>query len=463
RPPVRRGQQVKKGRVGHQKGIQNASWINTFFNVWAVMVHAITAKNSNRPFIKIKINGSESNFLFDSGAETSLMSTQNFRKIPISKRPAKVNEEYAHFSAANGKPLKVVGTYMVDMVIGQHKIQQKIRVCDDLREVNILGVDAIRKFGLNYHAKSNRLYFDEPAPNDIAPILAAQATTLPPFQVKNVKIKLTEEMAQQGVCLASVGAHKHPLVVFEPGLIDCNKRENFVTLYNSSPAEVTIDRNDQIGIVEKLDVNKIHPIHYDILSVNSKIQAKSETTPQLTKEREREILSQLNINIDNDNEKREYKKLVLEFHDIFSRNKTDLGRCNHYEHKIEMKNKQPVYTKQFKLPLAHQKFLEEQIKDWLRIGIIQKSRSLYNSPVFLVEKKDKTYRTVCDYRMTNAHSLPDLYSQRDVIECINEIGQQNSNIFSTFDLTSGFWQLPLHPDSRKYTAFTVPSMQQQFE
>jgi hypothetical protein len=49
---------------------------------------------------------------------------------------------------------------------------------------------------------------------------------------------------------------------------------------------------------------------------------------------------------------------------------------------------------------------------------------------------------------------------KDVSECIGEIGQSGSTIFSTIDLTAGFWQMILHPRARPYTAFTVPGMGQ---
>ena len=49
---------------------------------------------------------------------------------------------------------------------------------------------------------------------------------------------------------------------------------------------------------------------------------------------------------------------------------------------------------------------------------------------------------------------------RDVTECIHEIGRAESTIFSTIDLTSGFWQMVLEPKSRPLTAFTVYGMGQ---
>jgi hypothetical protein len=42
-------------------------------------------------------------------------------------------------------------------------------------------------------------------------------------------------------------------------------------------------------------------------------------------------------------------------------------------------------------------------------------------------------------------------------ECIGDIGRANSSIFTTLDLTSGFWQMKLEPESQPLTAFTIPS------
>jgi hypothetical protein len=44
---------------------------------------------------------------------------------------------------------------------------------------------------------------------------------------------------------------------------------------------------------------------------------------------------------------------------------------------------------------------------------------------------------------------------KEITECISDIGQANSNIFSTLDLTSRFWQMKLDEKSQPLTAFTI--------
>ncbi len=45
---------------------------------------------------------------------------------------------------------------------------------------------------------------------------------------------------------------------------------------------------------------------------------------------------------------------------------------------------------------------------------------------------------------------------KEITECISDIGRANSMIFTTLDLTSGFWQMQLDEDFQKLTAFTIP-------
>ncbi len=82
--------------------------------------------------------------------------------------------------------------------------------------------------------------------------------------------------------------------------------------------------------------------------------------------------------------------------------------------------------------------MEESLAEWLKLGGVQKSDSLYNSPVFCVPKKGGNgYRIVQDFRELNQKSLMDKYTMKDIHECIGDIGRSESTIFSTLDLTNG--------------------------
>ncbi len=127
-------------------------------------------------------------------------------------------------------------------------------------------------------------------------------------------------------------------------------------------------------------------------------------------------------------------------------------------HEIALKTAEPIYAKQFKIPDAHRKEVEQHVLEWLKLGVIQPARSHYSSPIFAIMKKDGNVRLVQDFRALNNQCYTDKYSIKDVSECIGKIGRSGRTLFSTIDLTAGFWQMILHPRARPYTAFTVPGM-----
>jgi hypothetical protein len=106
------------------------------------------------------------------------------------------------------------------------------------------------------------------------------------------------------------------------------------------------------------------------------------------------IKEHANINIPSSHMSK-YQNLLLKHFSIVSINKSDLGRVRNFFHKIHLKDNEPVYRKQFKILDAHHPFLEESLADWLKLGVVQKSDSLYNSPVFCVHKKRRKWLQNC--------------------------------------------------------------------
>jgi hypothetical protein len=134
-----------------------------------------------------------------------------------------------------------------------------------------------------------------------------------------------------------------------------------------------------------------------------------------------------------------------------------LGLAKDFKHKIHLKTQDPVYSKQLKIPEAHHQFIEQTLDEWLKLGVVKRSNSLYNSPIFCVPKKQgQGLCIVQDFQELNQNSHIDKYSMKEITECIGDIGRANSTIFTTLDLTSGFWQMQLDEDSQKLTAFTIP-------
>jgi hypothetical protein len=153
----------------------------------------------------------------------------------------------------------------------------------------------------------------------------------------------------------------------------------------------------------------------------------------------------------------EYITMLMARQHFFSADSQDLGFTDLELHTIDLKDKDPVFSPQFQLPAEHLKLIQENVAGWLQAGIIERSRSPYNSPIFCVPKKEgQGLRCVLDYRRVNSSSFSDRYALRTIDECLETVGRAGSKVYSALDCSSAFLQLQLRPSDRPFTAFTIP-------
>jgi hypothetical protein len=128
-----------------------------------------------------------------------------------------------------------------------------------------------------------------------------------------------------------------------------------------------------------------------------------------------------------------------------------------YEIKLN-DNQTLIYKRPYRLPHAHQEEIANQIKQINSDGIIEPSRSPWNSPLLLVAKKIDTtgkqkYRIVVDFRILNKVTLNEFHPLPNITEILDQLGE--CQLFSVIDLTSEFYQIPLAESSRELTAFST--------
>jgi hypothetical protein len=51
------------------------------------------------------------------------------------------------------------------------------------------------------------------------------------------------------------------------------------------------------------------------------------------------------------------------------------------------KNARPSLPETIQDPEAHHQFIEQTLDEWLKLAVVKKSNSLYNSPIFCIPKK----------------------------------------------------------------------------
>ncbi len=89
-----------------------------------------------------------------------------------------------------------------------------------------------------------------------------------------------------------------------------------------------------------------------------------------------------------------------------------------------------------------------------QLGVIEPSSSEWSSPIVLVPKKDGTLRFCLDFRKLNSVSKFDPYPMPRVDELVERLGR--AKFLSTLDLCKGYWQVPLDPACKEFTAFRTP-------
>jgi len=66
-------------------------------------------------------------------------------------------------------------------------------------------------------------------------------------------------------------------------------------------------------------------------------------------------------------------------------------------HDNELKSKEPIFVKQFRIPNAYQDKVEKHVQEWLKLGVVEPAWSKFNSPLFAVLKKNRGVRLVQDF------------------------------------------------------------------
>ena len=152
------------------------------------------------------------------------------------------------------------------------------------------------------------------------------------------------------------------------------------------------------------------------------------------------------------------RNLLMEYHDLFSLEKSEIGQTKMVKHTIVLKDPDTApFKEQFcQIPPPQVEEVREHLKLMLEVGAIRLSNSPWCNAVVLVRKKDGSLWFCIDFRKLNSLTRKDSHPLPRIGETLNSL--VGSAIYSTFNLTSGFWQVPMAEESKQYTAFTLGSM-----
>ena len=170
-------------------------------------------------------------------------------------------------------------------------------------------------------------------------------------------------------------------------------------------------------------------------------------------ETETEILRKLAAESDGTPQEQEalYDQLVA-YRDVFSLH-GELGRTGVLEHTIHTTEHPPIRQQPRRVPHHLLPEVDKQLDEMMVKGLVRPSSSPWASPVVLAKKKGGEIRFCIDYRRLNEISVHDAYPVPRVDDALRSL--KGARWFTTLDLASAYWQIPLDRDSSRKAAFTT--------
>ena len=415
--------------------------------------------------------------LVDTGANISVIAETVLNKIPFRHKLEQVPVNPGlRITSASGGEIQIVGRFMLKMEFplqdGRVVTRPFYVVSGLYNHAIILGVDFIREQQLMISA--DHVFFQNlPEESQVSLLTLSPAAdmVIPARTMMRVSVSPkthTGRRLAEGTQVAAYTGKSNIGLWDSLGRVDAAGHIACV-VSNKTNQPLFVEEHEVIGFADLIQESEIHVIDDAVImemfgSFGREPEEPAEEAKTAMSEEERAFLM-ANVKIEATSEwVQKYMDLILRYHDTCSKGSFDLGHTDKVKHKIKLKESDPIHIKQFRIPLEHVDVIHNWVDELIAKGAIQPSRSPYNSPIFLVKKAHgQGLRVVLDFRALNAASVPDKYSIREIRDCIDEIGQANSKIFSAIDLTSGFWQQELEESSRQYTAFTVPGKGTRYE
>ena len=138
--------------------------------------------------------------------------------------------------------------------------------------------------------------------------------------------------------------------------------------------------------------------------------------------------------------------------DVFSNHKANIGCCNFVEHEIEKEEGSVSYREGARRMTPHKsQACRKEIEMLMEYDMIEPSKSPWACGVVMAKKKEGQLRFCCDFRYLNAVTIKDAYPIPRIDERLSMLG--DAKFFTTLDLGSAFWQVPLRKQDREKPCF----------
>lgn len=153
-------------------------------------------------------------------------------------------------------------------------------------------------------------------------------------------------------------------------------------------------------------------------------------------------------------------KLLNDYRDCFAFSPKELGCITNTEMNITLNDTTPVVYRPYRLSYSERQVVRGMVEELEESGIVRESTSNYASPIVLVRKKSGDYRLCIDFRALNKKTKKEHYPLPRIDDQLDSLS--GHRYYSTLDLASGYYQIPMAETSKHLTAFVTPDGHYEF-
>lgn len=135
------------------------------------------------------------------------------------------------------------------------------------------------------------------------------------------------------------------------------------------------------------------------------------------------------------------KPILMEYCDVFSTSKMDIGCVAGVEHQILTGNTAPIALNSRRTPIALEEKVDNLVDALLEQKVIRPSHSPWNAPIVVAMKKNGDIRMCVDYRKLNAVTKRPVFPIPSATHLFDTL--EGAKYFSSLDLSQGYYQVPM--------------------
>lgn len=432
---------LKCDRLGHQtancyKRNENSNNDLTDKNEKQVSELSVLDRANDKYIMDVCVNGVMFKCHLDLGSQCSLIRESDVKMLGINTI---TNIELPTLRGIGANLIQPLGMIIASVSVQDITESVKMYVVEDyvLRYAVLLGHTFTEKPNLIITKTPDKIIFERTACNEKVFLVSRSDTSIPVDGLRAIPV--VSNTLREGVVYinGSVRGPEGKEYYLLPGEYNIRDNQSALLVHNASSTTINIKKDSLL--TRAIKINKI---------LNS-----SAVTISVT-EIDDSIICNPNFST---SQRLALQKVLCEFKDCFSSSLKDLGFTNAAEMTIDLEDSDPVVYRPYRMSHSERTLVREMVQDMIECGIARESSSPYASPIVLVKKKTGEKRLCVDYRALNRKTKKDHYPLPRIEDQLDLLS--GNNLFTSLDLASGYYQIPIGESSRHKTSFVTPDGQ----